>query len=84
MDDEPAALKFAKSWVQMALTRDMVAFVINTLDTSLLLSRLRKLEYLYDEFFISPLNVDEKLKAPGGFTTQCWDEFGIEVEAIVR
>lgn len=84
VDGQPAPLKFAKSWVQVALTREMVDFVMNTLDTSILLRRLSKFQFLYDEFFIAPLNVDEKLKAPGGFTTQCWDKFAIEVEAIVR
>uniref|UniRef100_A0A914I2Z3 Uncharacterized protein n=1 Tax=Globodera rostochiensis TaxID=31243 RepID=A0A914I2Z3_GLORO len=67
-------LKKNKGQFQMSLNRKFVDWLLNNLDTSVMLDQLNSFHYSYDEYFIQTLASNEFLNAPGGFTHECFDK----------
>uniref|UniRef100_A0A914I176 Uncharacterized protein n=1 Tax=Globodera rostochiensis TaxID=31243 RepID=A0A914I176_GLORO len=67
-------LKKSKGTSEMSLSRKFVDWLLNDLDTSVMLDQLNSYNYANDEFFMQTLASNEFLNAPGGFTQKCFDE----------
>uniref|UniRef100_A0A183CGJ5 SWIM-type domain-containing protein n=1 Tax=Globodera pallida TaxID=36090 RepID=A0A183CGJ5_GLOPA len=67
-------LKKSKGTSQMSLSRTFVDWLLNDLNTSVMLDQLNSYDYASDEYFMQTLASNEFLNAPGGFTQKCFKE----------
>lgn len=77
-------LYITKSFVSTSLTRKMVEFMTEILDLNGFITQLEATsKYSMDELFVSSINSNDQLNAPGGFTKACLDR-GFPVDGLTR
>jgi hypothetical protein len=71
-------MRFAKSLVQVSVSRAMVDFMLNDLDLTGLMQNIEIKTYGIDELLMGSLNAADAVDAPGGFTEYCLDHHSEE------
>jgi hypothetical protein len=66
------------------VSRQFVDFIVENLDLTRYLEQLNSEKFGVDEYFLPPLNANEAIGAPGGYTTHCWKEHKKEAEDLVK
>jgi hypothetical protein len=62
----------------------MVDFILSQLNLELYIQQIDRIGYAGDELFLSSLNSNDAIEAPGGFTTYCYDRYGVESQQMTR
>lgn len=65
------------------MAREMVEYIINELDLTIIIKQLEMKDYGIDEILFSTLESDENIGVPNGFTNACLDK-GIEIDYVTR
>lgn len=84
----PPVLRFTKSTTHVAVSREMVDFILYELDLTLLMKRIEQSAKIVDgrhmfkdELLMGSLNAEDAIGAPGGFTHHCLDK-GVETPGL--
>jgi len=76
-------LYMSKSLVGVSIARPFVDWLLDDLDVSGFITQLERVYYGIDENFLSTLNANDLLDAPGGFTRACLYR-GVPVGSVSR
>lgn len=83
-------MEFAKSFVQVSVTRAFVDFILKELNLNPMINKIQEsasvidgFDMNKDELLLGTLNSADVLRAPGGFTQHCLSQ-GIETPSLTR